>query len=124
MPTSIRPCGHNVVVQPVTLKTETDSGIILVTEGSQKEKLEMAGRMLGVLVAVGPQAWWAHSVALEQEYEPWAHVGDTVFYSRHAGKFMFDPISKKEMYVLHDEDILAVLPPQDEWELDVLDLTK
>ncbi len=122
MLTSIRPCGHHVVVQPVTLKTETESGIVLVVDGGQQEKLEKAGRMLGTLVAVGPQAWVAHSVALERGKEPWAEVGDTVLYSRHSGKFVQDPMTKEEMYVLADDGILAVLPPQEEWNIDVFDL--
>ncbi len=133
--TSIKPCGHHVVVKPIELPKESKGGILLNFEGSQYEKLERASRMLGVLVAIGPQAWAAHAAALQDLYigppkqahkasifKPWAKEGDTVLYSRHAGKFVFDPISGEEHYLIHDEDVLAVLPPQSEWKADLLSL--
>jgi hypothetical protein len=56
-----------------------------------------------------------------------------IFYSRHAGKFMFDPIIRKEtvidgqsdlkeLYVINDDDVIAVLPPMAEWTVDALDV--
>lgn len=126
---SIKPTGHHVLVTPLAWEKETDWGFALTPhENSESAKLEKAGRMYGTLVAVGPQAWKAHAVALlkglpELVYrrfidatESWARVGDTIMYSRYAGKSLFDPITGQEYYLIHDEDILAVLPAKDDWE--------
>lgn len=127
--TSIRPAGHHLLVKPLEVKNETESGIIVTVKGSQIERLEKAGRMIGEVVALGPQCWVAHAAALlsvtddTRVLEGWAVVGEMVIYSRHAGKFVFDPISGEELYLIHDEDVLAGLPPQDDWEVDMADLT-
>lgn len=126
---AIKPCGHHVLLRPLEWEQRTESGIYLTpTEDSQGAKLEKAGRMYGILVAVGPQAWKAHDAALVKSLPdrflglitpglgPWAIVGDTVMYSRYAGKGVFDPNTGEEYYLIHDEDILAVLPPKDEWK--------
>lgn len=132
MTTSIRPAGHHLLVRPVEVERETKSGIILSVEGSMVEKLEKAGRMLGEVVAIGPQAWLAHAAGLAdyvhtygaggESLKPWAEVGDMILYSKHAGKFVFDPISGEELYLIHDEDVLAGLPPKSEWKIDLMDL--
>jgi co-chaperonin GroES (HSP10) len=126
--TSIKPAGHHLVVAPVEVENETKSGIIVVVKGSMLERLEKAGRMIGEVLAIGPQCWLAHAAALEHYAEPeslgpWAKVGEMVIYSKHAGKFIFDPISGDEVYLIHDEDVLATLPPQADWKVDVADLT-
>ena len=129
MTTVIKPCGHHLVVEPMKLPEKSAGGIIINFEGTQFEKLERAGRMVGVIEAIGPQCWKAHAAALADcptadvsTRADWAVVGETVLYSRHAGKFMFDPISGAEMYLIHDEDVLAILPPQEEWAENLLDL--
>jgi co-chaperonin GroES (HSP10) len=122
MTCNVKPVGHHLVIQPIEYENETDSGIIIAVAGSHQEKLEMATRMLGQVVAVGAQCWKAHAVALdgypEEVLAPWAAVGDMVMYGRHAGKFIKDPITGTEYYLIQDEDVKAVLPPQDEWTLD------
>lgn len=125
---TIKPCGHHVLVAPLEWEKETEWGFALTPhENSETAKLEKAGRMYGTLVAVGPQAWKAHAAALIKSLpinlvnmflkstEDWAAVGDTVMYSRYAGKSVFDPITGEEGYLIHDEDIVAVLPPKEDW---------
>jgi len=118
-----------LVVKPVEVDNETASGIIVVVKGSQMERLEKAGRMIGEVVAIGPQCWKAHAAALvgiadnDSVTADWAIKGEMVLYSKHAGKFVFDPISGDEYYIIHDEDVLAVLPPQKDWKVDLADLT-
>lgn len=130
--TSIKPAGHHLVVAPVKLPEKSKGGIIVNLEGSQWERLEKAGRMIGVVIAIGPQAWKAHAANLagygesgSTMYDDWAKVGDTILYSRHAGKYVFDPmdVEKRELYLIHDEDVLAALPDQADWLVDLLDLT-
>ena len=58
----------------------------------------------GVVVAVGPTAW------KDFGGEPWANVGDTVVFAKHAGKKVEDPEDKDTHYVvLNDEDIVAIV---------------
>ena len=132
--TSIEPCGHHLVVEPVKLPEKSKGGIILTVSGSNNERLEKAGRMIGTILAVGPQCWKAHAAALDHilpgnhpARKAWAAVGDTVLYGRHAGKFVFDPMDpeddKRELYLIHDDDVLAKLPPQSEWSLDYSEIT-
>lgn len=133
--TSIVPCGHHLVVEPVKLPEKSKGGIILTIEGSETERLEKAGRMIGTILAVGPQCWKAHAAALDHMLRgpkdpagrAWAQVGDTVLYSRHAGKYVFDPMdpedTKRELYLIHDDDVLATLPPQSEWSLEYSEIT-
>jgi co-chaperonin GroES (HSP10) len=127
------------VVEPVKLPEKSKGGIILTIEGSQNERLEKAGRMIGIILAVGPQCWKAHAAALAHFYDdrastseqdplgPWAKVGDTVLYERHAGKYVFDPMdaedTKRELYLIHDDSVLARLPDQEDWSLDYSEIT-
>jgi co-chaperonin GroES (HSP10) len=122
------------VVEPVKLPEKSKGGIILTLEGSTQEKLDKAGRMIGVVLAVGPQCWKAHAANLldvaatgDLTLASWASVGDTVLYARHAGKYCYDPLDEedkqRELYLIHDDDVLAVLPPQDEWAVDYNDIT-
>ncbi len=162
--TSIRPVGHHLVVAPITLPEKSKGGIIIKHGGTDWDRLQKASRMLGVVLAVGPQCWRAHAAALADSVgtnDPslhrsgdilgaWAKVGDTVFYNRHAGKFMFDPVYRIvaapadkeetvsefgafksteelqseliELYVINDDDVIAVLPPMEEWTVDALDV--
>lgn len=41
-------------------------------------------------------------------------VGDTVAYVRNAGKFVVNPYTKEEIYLLNDEDLLVVLKKDSE----------
>ena len=87
--------------------------------------------MIGEVLAIGPQCWKAHAAALidlpdalkQDAMEPWCSVGDWVLYSRHAGKFVNDPLvpleeqEDSELYVINDDDVIAILPPQDQWKM-------
>ena len=133
MQTSIKPCGHHLVVQPIELPEKSAGGIIVKLEGTSFAKLENAARMLGTVLAIGPQCWKAHAANLLTIGESdsamladWAKVGDVVMYSRHAGKYMFDPMDdkelKRELYLIHDEDVMAVLPQEENWKRSITDI--
>ena len=49
-------------------------------------------------------------------YDDWAEVGETVLYSRYAGRELYDPLTGQEFYVINDEDIICGLPAQEEWK--------
>ena len=120
---NIKPTGHNILIAPIVAEKETAWGFQLnPTESSTGAVMDRAGRQYGTLIAVGPQAWVAHAAAIAkyvrdpEALAAWAHVGDTVMYSRYAGKGVYDPLTGEEYYLLHDEDVLAVLPPHSEWK--------
>lgn len=119
--TTIRPVGHKILIAPLEWKVETDWGFQVTSHAdSESAKVEKAGRMIGVLTAKGPQAWKAFAAMLKDEdgnvLADWAEEGDTVMYSRFSGKEIYDPDTGQEFYLINDEDVLAVLPPQDEWK--------
>lgn len=132
MTTVIKPTGHHLVVKPMPIKEKTDSGIIVAREGSEHAKMQKAGRDIGTILAIGPQAFLAHASALydyarltevaPSKLEAWCKVGDVVYYAKNAGRFLFDPMSGEELYIIHDEDVQAVLPPYDEWKHDIREL--
>lgn len=104
MNTMLQPLGHTVLVEVEQVKTDTDWGFQIITD-SDKKKLEQAGQIVGTVVAIGNQAWKAFS--LNFDGEPWAEVGDKVFFSRYAGKNIQDPETGKMYLLLNDEDIRA-----------------
>jgi len=130
--TTIVPVGHHLVVEPITLPEKTKGGIIVQHKGTDWDKLAKASRMIGTVLAVGPQCWKAHAASVAEfvggsdpaATGPWCVVGDLIFYNRHAGKFMFDPMlpDMKETYVINDDDVIAVLPPFADWTVDILDV--
>ena len=119
MPT-IQPVGHKILIKPLEWESKTEWGFqITATEDSESAKIEKAGRMVGTIVAVGPQAWKAFAVGIQAFTDAigdWAKVDDTVMYARYAGKAIYDPITGDEYYLINDEDVLAVMPPQDDWK--------
>lgn len=57
----------------------------------------------GTIVSCGKTAW-------KDFGGPWADVGDTVLFAKHAGKPVVDPEDKDTHYVLlNDEDIVAIV---------------
>lgn len=120
---SITPSGHNILISPLEWEKETAWGFQLnPTDASTGAVMDRAGRQYGILVAIGPQAWVAHASAIAkyaknpEALAPWAALGDTVMYSRYSGKGVYDPMTGLEYYLIHDEDVLAVLPPHTEWK--------
>lgn len=124
-----------MVVRPVQLPRKSEGGIIINFRGTEEEKLQRSGRMIGKVEAIGPQCWKAHAASLvdvtrqgEKALEPWCEVGDWVLYSRYAGKFIKDPTipleeqEDAELYVINDDDVIAVLPPQSEWKMSPAEL--
>lgn len=98
----IKPVGHRVLVE-VKVKKESKGGIVIVTD----EKAARVHMETGILRAVGPNAWKAFDGG-----EPWAKVGDHVYFSKFGGKMVKDPNSdsdESEFFILNDEDILGLI---------------
>jgi len=108
------PCGHRLIIEPDKVEKETDWGLQLV---SFDERLEEAGQQIGTIIAIGPDAWKAFRMmddnGQERNGKPWAKVGDRVWYSRYAGKFILDPHTEKEYKLINDEDVNVIIKEEE-----------
>ena len=98
----IEPKGHRILVDVEKAELETDWGFTVVSD----QKLEDAQMTMGVLVAIGDQAWKAFGPDFSGE--PWAKVGDKVLFARYAGNYVADPKTGVQYKIMNDEDIKAV----------------
>ena len=99
----ITPVGHRVLIDMDQAELETEWGFELVSD----KKLENAAMISGQIAAIGPQAWKAFGPDFTGE--PWAKVGDRVFFAQYAGKSVTDPVTGKEYKIMNDDDITAVI---------------
>lgn len=101
----LEPLGHRVLIDPQFENAQTDWGFKLdTTESWDREKYKT---QTGVIVAIGETAWkafgWQHTG------QPWAKVGDVVYYSKYAHKVVND--GDKEYFIVNDEDIQCRINP-------------
>lgn len=107
---SIRPCGHRIIVKAYK-QAEVDE----VTKKHLEfyNKLTIAGTETrgdasvdkGFVLAIGPTAWQNDS----HGFTPWCKVGDEIFFAKFAGKIVKDPETDEEVFILNDEDVVAVI---------------
>lgn len=111
MTINVKPAGHRVIVLPDKLddvnakylgETLKSIGLEIVHEGDKKRHENAI--VTGTLVAIGATAWKAYD-----DGEPWAELGDRVYFSRHGGNLIEDPVTKEKYRLLNDEDIYAVI---------------
>lgn len=104
----IIPSGHRILVKQDSydendevFRTARAAGIEIVKDkGTRYQESVDKGKV----IAIGPTAW------KDFGNEPWANVGDTIVFAKHAGKKVEDPEDKSEHYVvLNDEDVVAVI---------------
>lgn len=93
----IKAVGHNLIVKPFPVEEVSAGGIVL-----NPSKREQAAQVKGELVSIGPNAWKAFD-----DGEPWAELGQTVFYAQYGGAVIKDE-DGEEYRLLRDEDIAAV----------------
>ena len=104
----IIPTGHRVLVRQESydetddvFKSAVKAGIVIHKDPNTRYQ-ESVDK--GVIVDVGPTAW------KDFGGEPWAKVGDSIVFAKHAGKKVEDPSDKDSHYVvLNDEDIVAII---------------
>ncbi|MFA5340554.1 MAG: co-chaperone GroES family protein [Clostridia bacterium] len=96
----IVPSGHRVLVTPDTVD-EKQGSIYLAVETKERRQNE---QVMGTIVAIGKTAWLAFDKG-----EPWAEVGQRVFYARNGGWLITDPDTKEKFVLLNDEDICATI---------------
>jgi co-chaperonin GroES (HSP10) len=99
---SVNILAHRVAVKPFDVdewdedrKRAKKLGFALPElENNQRAKASVD---VGTVVQVGPTA------------ETTVQVGDVIAYVKNAGKFVVNPFTQEEVYILNDEDVLAVL---------------
>lgn len=104
----IIPTGHRVLVKQFNYDDTDDvyksaraMGLEIVKD---KQTRYQDSVDKGVILSIGATAW------KDFGGEPWAKVGDTVVFAKHAGKKVEDPEDKDTHYVvLNDEDIVALI---------------
>ena len=99
----IEPTGHHVIVKPDHVQ-ELSKGGILITASSDMLKREQAATTTGVIVSIGVNAWKAYDGG-----EPWAAVGDRVYYTKHVSKTIKDEVTQEEFFLMTDDNILAII---------------
>lgn len=111
---AIIPVGHRVLIKQErfdehdeVMNSAKRAGLEIITDRNVRYQASVDK---GEVVAVGPTAW------KDFGEEPWARVGDSVVFTKNAGKIVQDPSEKdvpetaRTPYVLlNDEDIIAVL---------------
>lgn len=100
--------GHRVLLKPhfddEKIKDGALAGFQLdVGETFQREK---AATVVGEVISVGPMAWKAFD-GDNPEWEPWAEVGDVVYFAKYGGKFI--TIDDEDYIIINDEDVQAVI---------------
>jgi len=91
--------GHRVLIEPEHFAEEIGDGAL---EGFQLNigedwKRDRAATVIGVIKGVGPNAWLGFDNG-----NPWAKVGDKVYYAKYSGKVVTD--GEKSYIVCNDED--------------------
>lgn len=105
----IKPCGHRLVVKAYK-QEEVDEVLKKHSEFlkefqviNSNKKREDASVDRGVVLSIGPTAWH------DFNSEPWCKVGDEIIFAKFAGKVVEDPETNEDVFILNDEDVVAVL---------------
>ena len=94
--------GYRILVKIEEVEVMSKGGIITTIVGTNAERLEKAGQQFGYVVGIGDTCW-------SELGENWCEVGDQILFSRHAGRFVFDPTDDEEYMIMNDTDVLAVI---------------
>jgi len=105
----LKAVGHRIIVRPKKIDKEikTETGVTLYMP-DQTRDMEQAGVYEGVVVAIGPDAYYDRP-------SKWVKEGDRITFPRYCGRHW--PNDKDpEYYIMNDEDVLAVLKDEEETE--------
>ena len=97
----LEPTGHHVLIKPDEVEEVTETGIVVITD-EQSKRRELAATTTGEIVAVGRNAWKAFD-----DGEPWAHVGDRVYFTKHVSKVIED--NNTEYFLMTDDNVLCII---------------
>lgn len=110
MSEKIQAVGFRLLVQPDNIEKKTESGILL--EYGAKEEFHKMAVTGGTVLTMGPQAY--KSADVSPTGEPWCKVGDRVLFGKYNGTWVRDPDNEeRQLVVLNDVDVIAILPPKE-----------
>ena len=95
--------GYRILVKPQEIETVSKGGIVIIANDNE-ERLAEAGQQFGEVVGIGHTCWQGENMG-----EPWAAVGDTILFSKYAGKFCYDPETEEKYVVMNDTDVIAII---------------
>ncbi len=98
-----QPTAYHVLVKVDSVETKSAGGIIL--EYGNSKNLQ-ASQESGTLVALGRSAW-----KMVDDGEPWAKIGDKVYFARYEGKQFFH--DKQDYRIMADNTLIAVTPAEE-----------
>ena len=100
--------GYRILVDIDKVETISEGGIIIIVN-ERDERLEASASQFGTVAQVGHTCW---AGGIDQE--PWCKVGDRIIFSKHSGRFVYDPEDKdKEYMAINDTDVIAVVKESD-----------
>ena len=100
----VHPSGNRVIIEQDKLEKTTESGIVLQRDNGAAVQ---AGIIRGTVLAVGEDAW-------DKWSEPWAQVGDRVYFAKFAGKTIPDPVNEEVYLIMNDIDIIATIEEKED----------
>ena len=100
--------GYRLLIETEKVETVSQGGIIIIVN-ERDERMEASASQIGTVRGVGATCWQG-----KIEQEPWCALGDKILFSKHSGRFVYDPEDNdKEYMVIQDTDVLAVLKEND-----------
>ena len=97
---TVKAVAHRVVIKVDEVKDMSAGGIALVLD----RKAEINDQTLGTIVDIGEDVYAAFKP--KRAFAGLA-VGDRVFFAKRAGKWCQDPVTKEEVLMVNDEDIVG-----------------
>ena len=93
--------GYRILVIPDELEQVSKGGIVYAFTD---ERVEKAALQTGRVAGIGNTCWQGEAFSA-----PWCHVGDRILFSKHAGRFVIDPLDDAEYLIMNDTDVLCVI---------------
>jgi len=103
----VQPAGYRVLIEADFQEEVTDSGIIIKRNEIEKR----SETRTGIIVAVGPTAWKAYDKG--PDWQPWAKVGDKVYFNPYACKFL-DVGEDHPLVMVNDDDVQGIIVEEEE----------
>ena len=100
------PAGHRVLVKPDSVEDKEIPAELrkLGFTYSDTDNRRQDAVISGEIVAIGKTAWKAFD-----DGEPWAKVGDKVYFAKYGGFVVEHPDTREKFRLLNDEDITLVM---------------
>lgn len=96
----IIPAGHKVLIKPLEVTTQTESGLFLAVDTER----ELHATTEGTIIALGDTAYLK-----VDDGRKWVKPGDKVLYAKYAGSMVKDPDTQEDFVVVHDVDIICII---------------